>query len=487
MREREAELIDLHRRLVQVPSINRGDGSSADETLVAQVAGEYLRSAGGAGIEYRIVESAPGRGNLLARLRRGTSKNAKPEELDAKLDKLDSNPDEAQAKTLLWMGHSDVVPPGVASVWRFDPFSAEIADGRIWGRGTNDCKMLVAAELFAAAALAREGLPGRGELRIAIGADEEAGGRFGFEWLAKNETEFLRADLAINEGGGAFLFRGKAGKNLFALGCGEKGRYEVTLRIRGRGTHASVPWGTRNPLAIAGGIAQRFAEWIPPMSVASPIFENLREQFGLRDAASEANLDETIAEAKSISRAFANSLMAQSRATIVPTLLTAGEKTNAVPSEATLRCDARILPSQSPRLIKEALEKMLRDIDDVEISIEETAAPSVSPVTDNIVNLFEGALRRTFGGEDGTDSKENANDTDSSGGSGISIMPGFCTGFTDSRFSRSVGTPTYGFQVIEPGADPNRLGIHCIDESIEVGMLLPCSRALAHFAIDYLE
>ena len=67
----------------------------------------------------------------------------------------------------------------------------------------------------------------------------------------------------------------------------------------------------------------------------------------------------------------------------------------------------------------------------------------------------------------------------------VRVLPAWCTGFTDSRFVRGLGTPTFGFQLVEPSADAERLSIHCIDESIEAGMLLPCSLALAHLALDF--
>lgn len=451
MSESADELLELHRSLVQIPSVNRGDGSSADEDKVAEAAASYLHNAG---IESRIVAGAPGRANLLASLPGKTS---------------------PEGKSLLLMGHSDVVPASDASKWRYPPFSAEVAEGRIWGRGSNDCKMLVACELFVATTLARTGLLAHGELRIAVGADEEAGGKWGFGWLAENEPDFLRADLAINEGGGAYFGLSAQGDRLFTLGCGEKGRYEVIFRAEGPGTHASVPWGKSNPIAEIAKLSERVAKWnkdpTPAPQPASPIFRNLRSQLAMSGETSAENLEETIDLASTRSEAFANSLRAQSRLTIVPTILSAGEKSNAVPAEAELRCDARLYPGQPRTVLDEAIQSLLSGFPNISVEIEETAAASVSSVDDATIALFEGALDQTF----------------ADGSSPCKIVPNWCTGFTDSRFVRSVGTPTYGFQVVEPGADPDSLSIHCIDESIEVGMLLPCALALGHLALDFCD
>lgn len=444
----EAELIDIHRRIVQVPSVNWGDGSSAREDAVCAVMAEYL---GGAGIASRVRESAPGRANLMASLvARGGS----------------------GGKRLLLISHSDVVPPGDEKAWRFPPFSAELAEGRIWGRGANDCKMLVAAELFAAAILARVRLPGHGELRLAVGADEEAGGRWGFGWLAENEPEFLRADLCVNEGGGASVGKTAAGAEGFLVGCGEKGRYEVRLTAKGPGTHASVPWGKANPLARLAQAAARLAAWEGAGRPASPIFEGLRARMGLAEATTSENLAATISEAERRgSASFRNSLLAQSRITIVPTMFACGDKSNAVPLRAELRCDARILPGQTRADLDRALAETLAEFPDIQAEIEPTADPSVSPWTPEVAALFEGALRRTFTPE---------------AGAAVEPIPTWCTGFTDSRFIRALGTPAYGFQPVEPRADADRLGIHCVDESIEASMLLPCARALGHLALDFL-
>ena len=197
LHDHQSELIELHRSLVRIPTVNRGDGSCADESKLARVAADFLKIHG---IESEIVEGIPGRGNLLAQT------------------------GSADGFSILWMSHGDVVTPGDENAWSHPPFSADLADGRIWGRGANDCKMLAACQLYAMATLAQLNLPGKGRLRLAIGADEEVGGQLGFGFLARERPDFLLNDLAICEGGGDTLGRFKDNVPVVSLGTGEKGR-----------------------------------------------------------------------------------------------------------------------------------------------------------------------------------------------------------------------------------------------------------------------
>jgi acetylornithine deacetylase/succinyl-diaminopimelate desuccinylase-like protein len=455
MLERRGHLLDLHRDLVSIPSVNRGDGSGARETEVAECAANFLRAEG---IEAEIVESAPGRGNLLARWsppRRG--------------DKLGNR--------LLLMSHADVVPPGDESKWRHPPFSATRDGGRIWGRGVNDCKMLVACEVFAMATIARTGALGAGEIRLAVGADEEAGGKLGFGWLAQHRADFLRADLAINEGGGAFLACDHGGRRVFLIGTGEKGRYEIIIRFEGPGTHASIPWGRPNPAVQVSELVSRISAWGSVPVPEAPILSGFREIAGMEGPASVGNLGQTLDAAQRLSRAFFNSLMAQSRVTIVPTLLRSGEKSNAVPTSAELRCDARILPGQKVRVLEEAVGQLLSGLPGAEFRIEETAESSVSELPEALRRVFEGAVARALDEAGRLPARAEL----------PRVIPTWCTGFTDSRFVRGLGTPTYGFQLVIPEANPDRLGIHCVDESIDEAMLLPCALSLGHLALDFCE
>ncbi|HIC94749.1 MAG TPA: M20/M25/M40 family metallo-hydrolase, partial [Anaerolineae bacterium] len=132
----------------------------------------------GAGFEVTLLESAPGRGNLIARLE-GTG----------------------EERPLLLLSHLDVVP-AEREEWERDPFGGELVDGYIWGRGTVDTKQLTAMELMVLLLLKREGFVPRRDIILAATADEEMGGRYGLGWLLETHPQLLDCEYAINEGGG---------------------------------------------------------------------------------------------------------------------------------------------------------------------------------------------------------------------------------------------------------------------------------------------
>ena len=366
------------------------------------------------------------------------------------------------------MSHSDVVPVGDQTAWTHPPFSAALDAGRIWGRGSNDCKMLVAAQLFAMAGLKRLGLPRRGQLRLAVGADEEVGGALGFNWLLHNRTDFLRADLAICEGGGSFIGNLAAGgRPVISVGSGEKGRSDVVIRARAEGGHASTPWGKRNPLLILAEVVRRIDAWRPETAPASPLFAAMAPWIGL-DSVGADNLEDAIARFSERVPSMLASLRGQSRMTLTPTVLHCGDKSNAIPTEATLTCDARLLPGQKVADLEAVVRGVLEGLEGVAFTVIETSEPSVSPFDEALRAMFERAAVRALGEP-------------------VEVAPVWCVGATDAHYVRAAGTPVYGFQIVDPKADPARLGIHCIDESIEVGMLLPCALALAHQAVEFLE
>src|SRR5690606_27191458 len=143
--------------------------------------------------------------------------------------------------------------------WTYPPFSAEIADGRLWGRGSADMKAMVAAETMTMILFKRLGVPLRGDLVLAAAADEEAGGAYGFGWLAQRHADKLAADVAINEGGGHPIVRD--GRLTYPIDTGEKGRFEVHIAVTGAGYHASAPWQADNAILKARPVLDRIAAY----------------------------------------------------------------------------------------------------------------------------------------------------------------------------------------------------------------------------------
>src|ERR671922_72594 len=146
---------------------------------------------------------------------------------------------EADGPSLGYLSHVDTVLADPED-WRHDPWSGEVHDGELWGRGAVDMKSQTAAEAVAAAHLARNGWrPPRGELKLIAVVDEETGGRLGAQWLTERRPDAVRVDWLINEGGGAVMPYGE--RRLYGVCCAEKGTFRFQVRARGRAGHASVP------------------------------------------------------------------------------------------------------------------------------------------------------------------------------------------------------------------------------------------------------
>ena len=220
------ELIELHRALVRIPSVNTGFMPTGNETPVCEYIKEWFSKDG---IESEILEAAPNRGNIIAN--------------------IEGDSDELG---LLFMSHTDVVPVEEEEKWSYPPFSAELVGDRIYGRGASDCKGLLAAQMFAMRLLKRNNVKLKNTLSLVSGADEEHGGRYGFGWLAENYPEKLKAPYAINEGGGTPIMSPSG--LTYILGVGEKGRLQVEIEVQGSSAHASVPWQGTNAMYRLGMI-----------------------------------------------------------------------------------------------------------------------------------------------------------------------------------------------------------------------------------------
>ena len=168
------------------------------------------------GIESTVVESAPTRANLVARLKA-------------------ENP---TGRPVMLMGHTDVVSVE-RDKWDHDPFGAEIIDGYMWGRGTLDMKNQVAGQLAAFLALKRANLPLTRDVIFAAFADEEVSGELGAGWVYANHRDLIDAEFALNEGGGGQVEMG--GARFYTCGTGEKGQSILNITFRGRPGHASTP------------------------------------------------------------------------------------------------------------------------------------------------------------------------------------------------------------------------------------------------------
>src|SRR5581483_2783501 len=199
---------------------------------------DYLDAAG---FETEILAAEAARPNLVATLNGG-----------------DSGP------VLCYLGHVDTVLAD-PSEWRHDPWSGDLADGFLWGRGSLDMKSQVAAEAVAAASLARDGWrPARGALKLVFVADEETGGDVGARWLCEQHPDKVRCEMLLNEGGGEQFHYG--GRRRYGVCCAEKGIFRFKLTATGAAGHASLPRTGDNALL-------KLAPALAKIAAAGPSFE----------------------------------------------------------------------------------------------------------------------------------------------------------------------------------------------------------------------
>ena len=166
-------------------------------------------------------------------------------------------PGRGDGPRLLFLSHTDTVLADPAE-WRVDPWSGELRDGEVWGRGALDMKGEVAASAVALASLAREGFQPAGDLIFVAAADEEQGDGYGLEWLVETHPEAVRAEYSVNEGAGDRLELG--GRVFYVVGVAEKMSAPFRLRVHGRSGHASMPGIADNALVKAARLIQRLGE-----------------------------------------------------------------------------------------------------------------------------------------------------------------------------------------------------------------------------------
>ena len=434
------EIIALEQTLVRIPSVNTGFMPTGDETPVCEYIRDWLAEDG---IESEILGRTPERGNILARIE-GSNSDA----------------------GLMFMSHTDVVPVEEEEKWRFPPFSATIADGRIYGRGASDCKGLLTAQLYAMRLLIRNGIQLEDSLIFCSGADEEHGGRYGFGWLAENHPDKIRAPFAVNEGGGTPI--DSPSGLTYLLGTGEKGRLQVEIEVKGVSSHASVPWQGTNALYTLQRVLQRIEAYEPERDTSTSLFDHL-SVFAIEHKPSAANVDEIIAEIEPENPRFASMMRALSRMTLTPTMITGGIKSNSVPESIRLTCDVRTLPHQSDDYLREQLDSILEGIPNTTYEIDYMAVPNSSSFDTDLGRSVQRATAAALGIDD------------------IQWVPAISTGFTDSRFTRPLGTVTYGFNGSHPDDDPMLSRAHGTDESIGISSLISGTKIMLALAIDVLN
>ena len=309
----ETEAIQICQDLIRIPSVNFGDGKGDEKAIADYV----VKSLAEAGIESTIYEPAPGRCNVMARIK-------------------GDNPDRAG---LVVHGHLDVVPANAAD-WSVDPFCGEIIDGMIWGRGAVDMKNMDAMILATVRDWSRTGFVPPRDIVLAFFADEEAGSIYGSHWLVDKHPElFAGCSEAISEVGG-FSVTLTNGKRLYMIETAEKGIHWMKLTAHGRAGHGAVENNENALTRLAESVAkignhqwpQRYSDTV------KTLFKKVAAVTG--KAYDEKDLRPLIAEMGFAGRMIVPILQNSAN----PTMLEAGYKANVIPGSASAVIDGRFIP-----------------------------------------------------------------------------------------------------------------------------------------------
>ena len=320
-----------------------------------------------------------------------------------------------------YLSHVDTVLADPAD-WRHDPWSGEVHDGELWGRGAIDMKSQTAAEAVALAHLARAGWrPPRGEVKLISVADEETGGAQGAQWLTEERPEAARVDMLLNEGGGAVMPFGE--RRLYGVCCAEKGTFRFRVRARGRAGHASVP-------ALADNALLKLLPALERLGSGRAGYDVVDEPRAFLTAIGEDPADPAAAldRVRAVEPRLAALVEPTLGATFAPTMISAGEKLNVIPARAEFAVDCRLPPG----LELEVAERRARELmggagDGLELDFFEGIVGNRSPIETPLMDAIRGWIaERDPGGE---------------------AVPVMLPAFTDSRWFRAAfpDCVAYGF------------------------------------------
>jgi len=357
-----------------------------------------------AGVHAEIVEPAPGRGTLVARLKGSGAK-----------------------QPLLLMAHVDVVPVE-GQPWTVPPFRATERDGFLYGRGVSDDKGMASAIVAIVLELARSRAPLARDLIVALTAGEETD-KLGVRWLVEHRAE-LDAELALDEGGSIVAADDQSRIDAVEVGATEKIMQDYRLVVAGLGGHSSLPPTDADPTATLGRALERVAAYRFPPRVLAPVKDQLafrasREQPLIRGA-----LERLVANAPKVAPAdeqivstdrYLNALI---HTTCVTTMLQASPQANVLPTTAEAVVNCRILPDETPAQVKATLERAIGD-PAVTVTLEPRAG-GVAPLTELDASVMA-AVRKA-----------------AARWPGAVVYPTMLIGSSDSRFLRAAGIRSYG-------------------------------------------
>ena len=426
--ELENETILFCQEMIQIPSVNHGEGRGDEKAIAQYVAGKLTE----VGIECELIETAPNRVNVVAKI----------------LGSDTSRPG------LVLHGHLDVVPAN-ASDWSGDPFSGEIKDGFIWGRGAVDMKDMDAMILATVRMWQRVGYKPPRNILLAFFADEEAGSDYGSRWLVKNRPELFDGySEAVSEVGG-FSLTITGGHRLYLVEAAQKGINWMKLSAKGTAGHGSFINPDNAVTKVADAVSRiGNYEW-PQLETKTSglLFRKIAQLTG--DKYDQKNVKPLL---KHLGGAV-KMLGATISNTANPTMLEAGYKVNVIPQSASAVVDGRFLPGYEDQL-QETIKRLAGDEIEVEILTRDIAleVEFAGPLVD--------AMCKAITGED----KE-----------GIPV-PYLMSGGTDNKALSDLGIIGYGFSPLRLPENLDFFALfHGVDERVPIDGLKFGVRVLYEF------
>jgi len=417
------EVVNLLSDLIKINTSN----PPGNEMPAIEYCARYLK---GCGIEPLVIESAPKRGNLVARVK-GSGRTP-----------------------FMLTGHIDTVPAD-ENGWRYPPFAGEIKEGFVWGRGALDMKHFIAMSMVSIKELLQEGFRPRRDILLVITCDEEEGSGCGARYLVDKHSELLNAEFGLGEVGGFSMNVG--GRRLYPVMTSEKGFAWLKISAEGESGHGSMPV-LRNAVGRLGLAAWRLSNIPLPLHLtedASEFLKALSEIAGLKgkflklleyNLTNEIVIDNLIANPNQ--KKYFRALL---RNTATPTVFNAGEKVNVIPRSAYLRVDLRYLPGIS---LEEGVDEVREVVgDDVKIEVEAYGEPlSFTKKSE----LFE-IIKNVVTSED----------------RGAVVTPYMSPGFTDAKYFSKKNITVYGFTPLKFDTDINYSSlIHSENERVSEGALV---------------
>ncbi|HEX5569397.1 MAG TPA: M20/M25/M40 family metallo-hydrolase [Streptomyces sp.] len=425
------EAVAFTSELIRIDSVNLGSGDGTERRAAEYVAEKLA----GAGVEPVLLEKIPGRTNVVARIE-GT---------------------DPSADALLVHGHLDVVPAEPAD-WTVHPFSGEVRDGMVWGRGAVDMKNTDAMVLAVVRAWARAGARPRRDIVLAFTADEEDTGQYGADFLAREHAELFEGCTEGIGESGAYTFHAGGGLRIYPVAAGERGTAWIELTATGRAGHGSKANSANAVSRLAAAVA-RIGEHTWPVRLSPTVRAALTELARLSGLeppdldAPDFDVDALLAKLGPVAKLVESTV----RNSSAPTGLRAGYKINVIPGSATAHVDGRVLPGTE---------------EEFTATMDELTGPHVDWEFYHRGEALQAPVdSRTF-----AVLRESLEHFDP----GAHVVPFCMTGGTDAKQFAPLGIAGYGFSPLKlPEGINYQAMFHGVDERVPVDAL--------HFGVRVLD